>query len=248
MPLCAATVWAQLTQPHACVCAPACHAGGDGPKRPLLQQMITTEGLEGRVALAGAIPHERARDFLVGVPCHVSTAAGSSGGGPPAHYPGWFGPQPNAVPVLAWSVQIASAGWLLTRLVSLPVLASLLSPLPCPPPLGPISLPQLQGHIFINASLTEAFCMAIVEAASVGLLVVSTRVGGVPEVGAAWPLGYGFPGRGICGRGGRILMHCGLFGRELYEERGKSAGVKCCLLLLLLLLLLCLLNRCCLLT
>lgn len=41
---------------------------------------------------------------------------------------------------------------------------------------------QLQGHIFINASLTEAFCMAIVEAASVGLLVVSTRVGGVPEV------------------------------------------------------------------
>lgn len=41
---------------------------------------------------------------------------------------------------------------------------------------------QLQGHIFVNASLTEAFCMAIVEAASVGLLVVSTRVGGVPEV------------------------------------------------------------------
>jgi hypothetical protein len=43
---------------------------------------------------------------------------------------------------------------------------------------------QLQGHIFINASLTEAFCMAIVEAASAGLLVVSTRVGGVPEVRA----------------------------------------------------------------
>lgn len=41
---------------------------------------------------------------------------------------------------------------------------------------------QLQGHIFVNASLTEAFCMAIVEAASVGLMVVSTRVGGVPEV------------------------------------------------------------------
>jgi phosphatidylinositol glycan class A protein len=41
---------------------------------------------------------------------------------------------------------------------------------------------QLQGQIFVNASLTEAFCMAIVEAASAGLLVVSTRVGGVPEV------------------------------------------------------------------
>nr|CAG4636131.1 EOG090X0515 [Eubosmina coregoni]SVE69766.1 EOG090X0515 [Eubosmina coregoni] len=40
----------------------------------------------------------------------------------------------------------------------------------------------LQGHIFINTSLTEAFCMAIVEAASCGLQVVSTKVGGVPEV------------------------------------------------------------------
>ena len=38
------------------------------------------------------------------------------------------------------------------------------------------------GHIFLNTSLTEAFCMAIVEAACCGLLVVSTRVGGVPEV------------------------------------------------------------------
>lgn len=39
-----------------------------------------------------------------------------------------------------------------------------------------------QGHIFLNTSLTEAFCMAIVEAASCGLQVVSTRVGGIPEV------------------------------------------------------------------
>eukprot|EP00300_Choanocystis_sp_HF-7_P011687 c17572_g1_i5.p1 GENE.c17572_g1_i5~~c17572_g1_i5.p1 ORF type:complete len:345 (+),score=62.48 c17572_g1_i5:264-1298(+) len=35
-----------------------------------------------------------------------------------------------------------------------------------------------RGHIFLNCSLTEAFCMAIVEAAAVGLLVVSTNVGG----------------------------------------------------------------------
>jgi Glycosyl transferases group 1 len=41
---------------------------------------------------------------------------------------------------------------------------------------------QVQGQIFLNASLTEAFCMAIVEAAAAGLLVVSTAVGGVPEV------------------------------------------------------------------
>eukprot|EP00878_Enallax_costatus_P003436 GHUV01003647.1.p1 GENE.GHUV01003647.1~~GHUV01003647.1.p1 ORF type:complete len:475 (+),score=123.32 GHUV01003647.1:322-1746(+) len=78
--------------------------GGDGPKRRLLEQMMAQEDLSSRVKLAGAIPHEKARDFL------------------------------------------------------------------------------LQGHIFVNASLTEAFCMAIVEAASAGLLVVSTRVGGVPEV------------------------------------------------------------------
>lgn len=40
----------------------------------------------------------------------------------------------------------------------------------------------VRGNIFLNCSLTEAFCIAIVEAASCGLLVVSTRVGGVSEV------------------------------------------------------------------
>eukprot|EP00898_Chlorokybus_atmophyticus_P005192 jgi/Chlat1/5674/Chrsp37S05471 len=59
----------------------------------------------------------------------------------------------------------------------------------------------VRGHIFLNRqerlcpfqaftsssypaaiSLTEAFCIAILEAASCGLFVVSTRVGGVPEV------------------------------------------------------------------
>lgn len=39
-----------------------------------------------------------------------------------------------------------------------------------------------RGHIFLNTSLTEAYCMAIVEAASTGLHIVSTKVGGVPEV------------------------------------------------------------------
>ncbi|XP_062516269.1 phosphatidylinositol N-acetylglucosaminyltransferase subunit A-like isoform X2 [Corticium candelabrum] len=53
--------------------------------------------------------------------------------------------------------------------------------------LGPVDhadVPNVlvQGDIFLNTSLTEAFCIAIVEAASCGLLVVSTRVGGVPEV------------------------------------------------------------------
>lgn len=40
----------------------------------------------------------------------------------------------------------------------------------------------VKGNIFLNCSLTEAFCIAIVEAASCGLSVVSTNVGGVPEV------------------------------------------------------------------
>lgn len=40
----------------------------------------------------------------------------------------------------------------------------------------------VSGDIFLNTSLTEAFCMAIVEAASCGLQVVSTNVGGIPYV------------------------------------------------------------------
>ncbi|GBG71325.1 hypothetical protein CBR_g8747 [Chara braunii] len=40
----------------------------------------------------------------------------------------------------------------------------------------------VRGHIFLNSSLTEAFCIAILEAASCGLVTVATRVGGVPEV------------------------------------------------------------------
>jgi len=40
----------------------------------------------------------------------------------------------------------------------------------------------VQGHIFMNTSLTESFGIAILEAACAGLYVVSTRVGGVPEI------------------------------------------------------------------
>lgn len=39
-----------------------------------------------------------------------------------------------------------------------------------------------QGDVFLNTSLTETFCIAIVEAASCGLHVVSTNVGGIHEV------------------------------------------------------------------
>ena len=40
----------------------------------------------------------------------------------------------------------------------------------------------VRGNIFFNCSLTESFCVAILEAAACGLHVVSTNVGGVPEV------------------------------------------------------------------
>ncbi|KAG7097712.1 hypothetical protein E1B28_005036 [Marasmius oreades] len=40
----------------------------------------------------------------------------------------------------------------------------------------------IRGSIFMNTSLTESFGIAILEAACAGLYVVSTRVGGVPEI------------------------------------------------------------------
>jgi phosphatidylinositol glycan class A protein len=41
---------------------------------------------------------------------------------------------------------------------------------------------MVKGHIYLHPSLTEAFGTVIVEAASCGLFVVTTRVGGIPEV------------------------------------------------------------------
>jgi phosphatidylinositol glycan class A protein len=39
-----------------------------------------------------------------------------------------------------------------------------------------------RGQIYLNTSLTEAFGISIIEAASAGLFVVSTKVGGIPEI------------------------------------------------------------------
>lgn len=41
---------------------------------------------------------------------------------------------------------------------------------------------MVKGHIYLHPSLTEAFGTVIVEAASCGLYVVCTNVGGIPEV------------------------------------------------------------------
>ncbi|KAK9237937.1 hypothetical protein V1525DRAFT_129556 [Lipomyces kononenkoae] len=41
---------------------------------------------------------------------------------------------------------------------------------------------MVKGHIYLHPTLTEAFGTVLVEAASCGLLVVTTKVGGIPEV------------------------------------------------------------------
>lgn len=41
---------------------------------------------------------------------------------------------------------------------------------------------MVRGHLLLHTSLTEAFGTVLVEAASCGLMIVATRVGGVPEV------------------------------------------------------------------
>jgi len=51
----------------------------------------------------------------------------------------------------------------------------------------------VRGNIFLNTSLTEAFCIAVVEAASCGLYVVSTKVGGIPEVLPSHMLHFALP-------------------------------------------------------
>jgi phosphatidylinositol N-acetylglucosaminyltransferase subunit A len=53
--------------------------------------------------------------------------------------------------------------------------------------LGPVRHEEVRnvmtrGHIYLHPSLTEAFGTVIVEAASCGLFVVCTKVGGIPEV------------------------------------------------------------------
>lgn len=50
--------------------------------------------------------------------------------------------------------------------------------------LGINKVPQIlsSGDIFLNTSISEAFCIAILEAASCGLYVCSTNVGGINEI------------------------------------------------------------------
>ena len=39
-----------------------------------------------------------------------------------------------------------------------------------------------KGDIFLNISITEAFCLSVLEASSCGLYVLTTDVGGIKEI------------------------------------------------------------------
>jgi phosphatidylinositol glycan class A protein len=63
-----------------------------------------------------------------------------------------------------------------------------------------------RGQIFLNTSLTEAFGTALIEAASSGLLVVSTRVGGIPEILPADMVVFAEPNEDGTSRLGSIFL------------------------------------------
>lgn len=65
-----------------------------------------------------------------------------------------------------------------------------------------------RGHIFMNTSLTEAFGIAILEAACTGLYVVSTRVGGVPEILPKDMISFADPEE--AGKHSRIFTSCNI--------------------------------------
>eukprot|EP00899_Mesostigma_viride_P026856 jgi/Mesvir1/7355/Mv19162-RA.1 len=94
--------------------------------------------------------------------------------------------------------------------------------------LGPVAHSDVRavltrGHVFLNASLTEAFCIAILEAAACGLLVVSTAVGGVPEVLPAGMIELAPPSAdGIVDAVARTLPRVGRVDPHWLHERVKE--------------------------
>ena len=57
----------------------------------------------------------------------------------------------------------------------------------------------VRGTIYLNTSLTEAFGIGLLEAACAGLYIVSTKVGGVPEVLPEDMISFAHPNEdGVC--------------------------------------------------
>ncbi|CAI4217358.1 unnamed protein product [Parascedosporium putredinis] len=83
----------------------------------------------------------------------------------------------------------------------------------------------VRGHIYLHPSLTEAFGTALVEAASCGLYVVSTRVGGIPEVLPPHMTVFANPEEDdLVAATGRAIdrMRAGEVKTELFHEQVKS--------------------------
>eukprot|EP00804_Cyclotella_cryptica_P002899 CCRYP_020867-RA/>CCRYP_020867-RA protein AED:0.36 eAED:0.38 QI:0/0/0/1/0/0/2/0/123 len=71
----------------------------------------------------------------------------------------------------------------------------------------------VRGNVFLNCSLAESFCVAILEAASAGLFVVSTNVRGVSEVLPPEMIHHADPN--VCLLG--ITLHFVVFLVELWQ-------------------------------
>lgn len=96
--------------------------------------------------------------------------------------------------------------------------------------LGPIRHEEVRdvmvrGHIYLHPSLTEAFGTVIVEAASCGLYVVCTQVGGIPEVLPEHMTVFARPEEeDLVAATGRAIaaLRAGKVRTELFHEQVKS--------------------------
>jgi len=93
----------------------------------------------------------------------------------------------------------------------------------------------VRGHLFLNCSHTESFCMALLEAASCGLLVVSTAVGGIPEVLPPEMISLARPeSQDLIRALGVAIEHCSAYASTIsgaakalpgdHSSRGRSRG------------------------
>ncbi|KAI5172858.1 phosphatidylinositol N-acetylglucosaminyltransferase subunit A [Nematocida sp. LUAm3] len=79
------------------------------------------------------------------------------------------------------------------------------------------------SHLFLNTSLTEAFCISILEAAACGLYVISTNVDGISEVLPKDMISLSSPAPGdLLGKVKEALPKSHTYNRELSCKRVRS--------------------------
>lgn len=183
--------------------------GGDGPKRALLERIVAEHGLQGRVSLVGAVPHERVRQLLVQgqvfLNCSLTEAfcmalveAAAAGG-------------------LCHADERSRAGWCKCGAV-----LALHGSAACR------CLPHVRfWHLIVKpGALQEDDALAVSQLLALlpctphaGLLVVSTRVGGVPEVLPPDMLLLADPSpEGLVDAVGEALERVAWGGRDAWEQ------------------------------